>query len=93
MIFSSRHQNIMAEKVGTIRSHGSILGMVTREERLGGFAFSGTPPSDCRLEVLCEDNSGTYALPFACRWANGTWLNCSAGVAIEGRVVGWRSWG
>ena len=44
------------------------------------------------MEVLCEDDSGTYALPFACRWANGTWLNCNAGVAIEGTVIGWRSW-
>jgi hypothetical protein len=66
--------------------------MATREERLSGFTVRGTPPSDRRMEVLCEDNSGTYALPFACRWANGTWLNCGADVAIEGKVVGWRFW-
>ena len=66
--------------------------MVTRDERLSDFSVSGTPPSGARLEVLCEDNSGTYTLPFACRWANGSWLNCSKGIAIEGRVVGWRSW-
>ena len=44
------------------------------------------------MEVLCEDNSGTYVLPFACRWADGMWFNCSAGVVIDGRVVGWRHW-
>jgi hypothetical protein len=48
--------------------------------------------SDRRMEVLCEDNSGTYAPPFACHWANGPWLNYSADVAIEGKAVGWRFW-
>jgi hypothetical protein len=44
------------------------------------------------MEVLCEDNSGTYVLPFACHWVDGNWLNAAAGVAIEGAVVGWRPW-
>jgi hypothetical protein len=66
--------------------------MVTRDERLSSFSVTGTPPTGTRLKLLCEDNSGTYALPFACRWENGTWLNYSKGVPIEGRVIGWRSW-
>jgi hypothetical protein len=66
--------------------------MVTRQERLNDFTVDGVPPSDLPMEVLCEDKSGTYALPYACRWADGTWFNCKAGTAIEAVVVGWRSW-
>lgn len=66
--------------------------MVTRQERLNGFTFQGNPPDRAQMEVLCEDNSGTYALPFACHWADGSWINSAAGVPIECRVIGWRSW-
>jgi hypothetical protein len=76
---------------GTVRFTGESL-LVTRDGRLSGFSVSGTPDVDKRMEVLCEDNSGTYTLPFACQWTDGIWLNCSKRVAIEGRVVGWRSW-
>ncbi len=66
--------------------------MATRSERLKDFTVQGTPPSDLPMELLCEDNSGTYVLPFACRWSDGAWNNCAADIAIEGEVVGWRSW-
>ena len=47
--------------------------MATREKRLAQFDGSGAPPPDQPVEVLCEDHSGTYQLPFACRssTANG----------------------
>jgi hypothetical protein len=66
--------------------------MATRKERLSGFSVGRVPPTNQLLEVLCEDNSGTYALPFACHWTNGTWLNSGSGVAILGTVIGWRPW-
>ncbi len=66
--------------------------MVTRQERLNDFTVEGVPPTDQPMEVLCEDKSGTYAPPYACRWTDGAWLNCKVGVAIEATIVGWRSW-
>ena len=42
------------------------------------------------VEVLCEDHSGTYQLPFACRYVEGRWQNDAAGVAVEATVIGWR---
>jgi hypothetical protein len=40
--------------------------------------------------VLCEDHSGTYQLPFACRYVEGRWQNHAAGVPVEATVIGWR---
>jgi hypothetical protein len=40
--------------------------------------------------VLCEDHSGTYQLPFACRWVDGEWRNHESGGIVEATVVGWR---
>jgi hypothetical protein len=40
--------------------------------------------------VLCEDHSGTYQLPFACRFINGAWRNHESGGTVEATVVGWR---
>ena len=66
--------------------------MATREERLSEFNIAGTPAADQPVELLCEDKSGTYTLPFACRWSNGGWINIQRDVPIEGTVVGWRAW-
>ena len=46
--------------------------MATREKRLAQFDGNGEPPPDQPVQVLCEDHSGTYQLPFACRWIDGT---------------------
>jgi hypothetical protein len=64
--------------------------MATREKRLAQFDGSGDPPTDQPVEVLCEDHSGTYQLPFACRWIEGQWRNDKTGSAVEATVVGWR---
>jgi hypothetical protein len=40
--------------------------------------------------VLCEDHSGTYQLPFACRFVDGEWRNHESGSTVEATVVGWR---
>src|SRR4051812_20856767 len=42
------------------------------------------------VEVLCEDHSGTYQLPFACRFVDGHWRNHESGGAVEATVIGWR---
>ena len=67
-----------------------ICGMATRERRLAEFNGEGEPPADQPVQVLCEDHSGTYQLPFACRFVNGEWLNDESGDAVEATVVGWR---
>ena len=65
--------------------------MTTREERLNQFTCDGTPPADQPMELLCEDKSGTYVLPFACHW-KGLWVNSKSGAEIDAVVVGWRTW-
>ena len=52
-----------------------IMGMATRERRLAEFNGEGQPPPDQPVQVLCEDHSGTYQLPFACRFVDGEWRN------------------
>ena len=42
------------------------------------------------MEVLCEDHSGTYQLPFACKFVDGQWRNHESGGAVEATVIGWR---
>ena len=39
--------------------------MATRQYRLNEFD-QGAPPYDQPLELLCEDNRGTYVLPYRC---------------------------
>jgi len=53
--------------------------MATRERRLAEFNGAGEPPPDQLVQVLCEDHSGTYQLPFACRWVDGEWRNHESG--------------
>jgi hypothetical protein len=67
-----------------------IKKMATRERRLAEFDGNGEPPPDLPVQVLCEDHSGTYQLPFACRFVDGTWRNHESGGAVEATVVGWR---
>ena len=64
--------------------------MATRERRLAEFDGLGNPPAGLQVEVLCEDHSGTYQLPFACCYVGGRWRNDEAGIALEANVVGWR---
>ena len=64
--------------------------MATRERRLSEFDGYGEPPPDQPVQVLCEDHSGTYQLPFACRFVAGEWRNHESGGAVEATVVGWR---
>jgi hypothetical protein len=64
--------------------------MATREKRLAQFDGSGEPPSEQPVEVLCEDHSRTYQLPFACRFVDGRWHNDESGDAVEATVIAWR---
>ena len=53
--------------------------MATRERRLAEFNGEGEPPPGQPVQVLCEDHSGTYQLPFACRFVDGEWRNHESG--------------
>jgi len=66
------------------------LAMATRERRLAEFDGAGQPPPGMPVQVLCEDQSGTYQLPFACYYADGRWRNHESGGALEATVIGWR---
>ena len=63
--------------------------MATREKRLAQFDGSGEPPPGQSVEVLCEDHSGTYQLPFPCFYIDGKWHNKESGGALEATVIGW----
>jgi len=71
-------------------SRKGILPMATRLQRLAEFDGNGEPSPDEAVQVLCEDKSGTYQLPFACRRVNGEWRNSESGSLVEAMVVGWR---
>jgi hypothetical protein len=64
--------------------------MATRERRLAEFDGAGVPPAGLPVQVLCEDHSGTYQLPFACHYLEGKWHNHESGGMVEATVVGWR---
>ncbi len=64
--------------------------MATRERRLAEFDGAGEPPPGLPVQVLCEDQSGTYQLPFTCHYVNGKWRNHESGGAVEAMVVAWR---
>ena len=64
--------------------------MATRLQRLAEFDGNGEPSPDETVQVLCEDKSGTYQLPFACRRVDGEWRNSESGNVVEATVVGWR---
>jgi len=64
--------------------------MATRERRLAEFDGAGIPPAGLPVQVLCEDHSGTYQLPFACSYFDGRWHNHESGGTLEATVVGWR---
>ena len=66
------------------------MDMATREKRLAQFDGEGEPPPDLPVQVLCEDQSGTYELPFACRFVDGAWHNHESGGMLEANVIGWR---
>ena len=53
--------------------------MATRERRLAEFDGAGKPPPGLPVQVLCEDQSGTYQLPFACHYVDGQWRNHESG--------------
>lgn len=53
----------------------------------------GMPPLKEPLQVLCEDASGKYVLPFVCEWNDGAWYNRTSvkgAKPLEVRVLGWR---
>ncbi len=64
--------------------------MATRAQRLAEFDGSGFPAENEAVQLLCEDKSGTYQLPFTCRWIDGAWHNSISGGVVEATVVGWR---
>lgn len=66
--------------------------MATRVQRMVEFTTNDEPPSDCEVELLCEDHVGTYVLPFSCRRVEGAWLNTCTGDTVQAKIVGWRPW-
>ena len=46
---------------------------------------------DQLLEILCEDNVGTYVFRFLCRWTGDDWQSAATGERIQATVIGWRT--
>jgi hypothetical protein len=58
--------------------------MATRDYRLAEFS-QALPPTQKLLQVLAEDHSGTYVLPFFCEWRDGEWHNPKGAKPLEPR--------
>jgi hypothetical protein len=65
--------------------------MVTREDRLKDFDTVRLPLNGEPTQILCEDHSGTYLVPYACEWSGNHWRGVKSNAPIEARVIGWRS--
>ena len=63
--------------------------MPSRAIRLADYR-QDDPPAGQPLHVLCEDDRGTYLLPFRCEWREGTWFSIPKATPIAAKVVGWR---
>ena len=63
--------------------------MATRESRLAQFS-QGVPKENRPLQILCEDQSGTYVIPYPCEWSEGVWRKVGSSKHIEATVIGWR---
>lgn len=64
--------------------------MVTRSCRLNDFISSYNPDPVHSVQLLCEDQVGTYVIPFPCKYTNGMWLSTTTGEILQAKVVGWR---
>jgi hypothetical protein len=64
--------------------------MADRMSRLAQFINDHMPPDDEAVQLLCEDHSGTYTLPFLCRWVENSWINTETSLPIDAEVLGWR---
>ena len=64
--------------------------IAARKRRLAEFPGEGVPPIGEACELLCEDHVGTYALPYLCRWLDGTWQSMLTGEPVTAGVVAWR---
>jgi hypothetical protein len=63
--------------------------MTTRLERLGQFQQS-MPPEGKPLELLCEDGSGTYLVPYNCEYSSGAYRKLGGANPLTAKVVGWK---
>jgi hypothetical protein len=63
--------------------------MATRIERLSGFSTEAAL-EDTPVELLCEDNRGTYVLPYPCVRSGAVWRNAATTDRILADVIGWR---
>jgi len=50
----------------------------------------GMPTSNRPLRVLCEDQTGTFLLPYLCHWSDGVWRKSAIGEEIEANIIAWR---
>ena len=63
--------------------------MKRREARLVEFS-QGIPKENRPLQIICEDQCGTYVIPYPCQWSEGAWRKVGSAKTIEATVIGWR---
>ena len=63
--------------------------MAKRDYHIKDFNL-GPPPPNKSLQVLAEDHSGTYVLPFLCEWHDGAWHNPQSNKTLEAAIIGWQ---
>jgi hypothetical protein len=60
--------------------------MATREARLAEFS-QGSPKENRPLQILCEDKSGTYIIPYLCQWSDGAWRKVGSAKLAYGAAI------
>ena len=58
--------------------------MATREARLAEFS-QASPKENRPLQILCEDKSGTYIIPYPCLWSDGAWRKVGSTKTMSNR--------
>ena len=75
---------LMASMV--LASMGHLVGCSGNESN------QGSPPPGESLQLLAEDHTGTYLVPFRCEWRDGEWYGVGKTTPLEAKVLGWRSY-
>lgn len=64
--------------------------MATYHRRLAQFVTEQLPDDEVPVEALCEDNRGTYVLPYSCCRFDDEWRNFQTDETVLAKVIGWR---
>jgi hypothetical protein len=60
------------------------------DRTLAYYFNSGPPPNAQGCEVVAQDETGDYQLPFVCEWRDGAWYRMGMTKPLVAKIIGWR---